>query len=622
MDHIFPLLADHPQLVELCRLLGNNIIGGLDNALSQTPTDSNVFLRIEGSLCTSPEATITIPSNHDSTGSAGGTKLLLGYIDLRSRVATDSQRQSQIIDDTIQRASSISSPESFPNHPLTPESSSHLESDEDGVRKRRKVVGGLRLRNGNKIGSIRPATCVNACHTVGDCPHNNENRSNILPRQVHGDTRFPQRKPPQEPIIPALESTSGEKLIRGIWRQIFSGVRLSLSEPAYSTINVHGVVDQEVFRAINTVCLKYSSLSQSARTVEMIVQAYWVECYEARIAALKLERPSKSSTEVRMDAIKEACSILQWKEKELRNKLAIWRGYRAIKEAGGWASLAFASSGVYRFCKYRTGFDDTFISRLQQLRHSFEITADTLHPEWRQLLSVIGQQTPPRYTGHPHEWVVTEIGTGALPLSATYAHISGDFIYEFIEESLWDRDIFGAEDPRRVVNTDPHTCQECHQYQSDNVKINRCMCFPFLYGNPRSPPPLQIFQTTNGRNNGVVTRCDLERGTAIGEFVGYITTGIEGMDVMIAGSQERQYQIYQGQMGNFTRFVNHSCRPNCQFQKFYWLGTERIIIVSRGVPADAELTVDYSNHYWEQLDKRCLCGEACCRYSRSDWGPM
>lgn len=56
MDHLFPSLANHPQVLELCRLLGNNIVGGLDDALSQAPTASNVFLRIEGSLCTSPEA--------------------------------------------------------------------------------------------------------------------------------------------------------------------------------------------------------------------------------------------------------------------------------------------------------------------------------------------------------------------------------------------------------------------------------------------------------------------------------------------------------------------------------------------------------------------------------------
>lgn len=110
------------------------------------------------------------------------------------------------------------------------------------------------------------------------------------------------------------------------------------------------------------------------------------------------------------------------------------------------------------------------------------------------------------------------------------------------------------------------------------------------------------------------------------------------MDVMIAGRGGEQYQIYQGKMGlysrsatliyylmgvgglilfsgNFTRFINHSCRPNCQFQTFYWLGIKRIIAVSRGVSAGNELTVDYSANYWEKLDKACLCGESCCRYS-------
>ncbi|KLJ10672.1 hypothetical protein EMPG_13946 [Blastomyces silverae] len=617
MDHLSHSLASHPQLLELCRLLrNNNILRGLSDVLPQAPTASNIFLKIEGSLCTSPE-TVTLSNDH----SADGSKFLLGYLNLSSHDAASSQPQPRPEDGTIQPTTSM---DSLSNHPLTPDSCSHQESDEDETRKRRKVVGGLQPRS--EMDFNRPSTCADAHRTAGEDPSNNS-RSKISHRQAHGDTRFPQRKPLQEPVVPTLEPTSGEKLIRGIWRQIFSSVRLSLSEPACpsslardSTINVHGVVDRETFRTINAVCLKYSSLSQSARTLEMIVQAYWVECYEARIAALKLERPSKSATEVRMDVIREACSILQWKEKELRNKLAIWRGYREIKDAGGWASLAFASSGVYRFCKYRTGFDDAFISRLQQLRDSFEVAADTLHPEWRQLLEVIGQNSSLHYTGHPHEWVVTENGTSVLPLSVTYPHIPGDFIYQFIDESTWDRDVFGAEDPRQVPDMDPHTCRQCHQYQSDNVQINRCMCFPSLYGNPRSPPPLQIFQTKNGKNNGVLTRCYLERGTAIGEFVGYITTGIEGMDVMVGGSQERQYQIYQGQMGNFTRFVNHSCRPNCQFQRFYWLGIERIIIVSRGVAADTELTVDYSNHYWEQLDKKCLCGEACCRYSRSGSG--
>lgn len=67
--------------------------------------------------------------------------------------------------------------------------------------------------------------------------------------------------------------------------------------------------------------MKYYNLSSSAWALEMVVQAYWVECYEARIVALKIENPFKTITEVRMEALKEACAAFHWKEKELRNKL-------------------------------------------------------------------------------------------------------------------------------------------------------------------------------------------------------------------------------------------------------------------------------------------------------------
>lgn len=53
----------------------------------------------------------------------------------------------------------------------------------------------------------------------------------------------------------------------------------------------------------------------------MIVQAYWIDCYEARIASIRIEQPSLSSTEVRMMALKEACAVLRLTEKELRNRL-------------------------------------------------------------------------------------------------------------------------------------------------------------------------------------------------------------------------------------------------------------------------------------------------------------
>ncbi|OJJ88953.1 uncharacterized protein ASPGLDRAFT_138998 [Aspergillus glaucus CBS 516.65] len=448
-------------------------------------------------------------------------------------------------------------------------------------------------------------------------PENSEDGASSA-RQVHTETRFPQRKKSGKDV-PVLEPTSMDKLIAGIWKQLFSSVQLTrfstIPEPS---VNIRTGVSGEVFQAVNILCMKYYNQSQSSRALEMIVQAYWIECYEARIAVIRLENPNYSSTEARMTALKEACAVLNWKEKDLRNRMAIWRGYKDIKDAGGWASLIFTSTGVYRFCKYRTGFSDGFATRLRHLRSAFEVAADTLHPEWRGLLHIIGQEEPRRYYGQPHEWVTVSGGEAAVPLASTYGHLNlpNGFQYEFIDQCVLDQNVFGIIDPRvipELENTD--ICQVCKERQSDDIKINQCSCFPSLFGSVRSPAPVQIFHTTSGRNNGVIARYNIERGTAIGEFTGLITNGIQGVDVMVGGARPRTYQIFQGQMGNFTRFINHSCKPNSQFRKFYWRGKERILVVSRGITAGSEITVDYSDSYWRQLDKRCLCGEYCCRFS-------
>ncbi|KAJ6134484.1 SET domain-containing protein [Penicillium sp. IBT 18751x] len=461
-------------------------------------------------------------------------------------------------------------------------------------------------------------------------------------RQFHSDARFPQRRGSTKGTsVPTLQPSSIDKLISGIWWQLHSPITLrpqtkvqdrrpeiSLSTGVsreVCTISLH--IDSafwlivislavQVFRAISGLCKEYNNQSKSSRALEMVVQAHWVECYEARIASILLECPSCTKSEARIIALKEACSTLGWLEKELRNRLAIWRGYKEIKDYGGWASLIFAGSGVYRLCKYRIGFNDGLATRLRHIASSLEVAADTLHPGWRDLLRIVNQNEQRRYSGHPHEWVTVDSGP-ALPLKNTYSHLSlpGGFNFEFVNDCVIDQEVFGLEDPRREPEIDPNICRICKKQQADDMVSNHCSCFPTLFGSVRYPPPVQIYHTASGKNNGVVARCHFERGTAIAEFVGFITYGIDGLDVMMGGTPERPYQIFQGNMGNFTRFINHSCRPNSQFQRFYWRGIERVLVVSRGVSAGSEITVDYSDFYWRKLKKNCLCGEPGCRYA-------
>ncbi|KAJ5111404.1 SET domain-containing protein [Penicillium argentinense] len=479
-------------------------------------------------------------------------------------------------------------------------------------RPRHKTVSGLRPSKSQAIAlAMEDVESDNDDAVAEDCLKSS-NATAPPVRQFHCDTRFPQRKRTANDLAtPKLQPSSIDKFILGIWRQVHSPITLSVSFPdRRPEFSLRTGISQEVFRAINSLCRTYCDQSRSSRALEMIIQSYWVECFQARIASIRIEHPECTNVEARMIALKEACSTLGWQEKELRNRINRGRCGVATKK------LRIRGLGLSDLCRGRIGFDNGLTTRLRHLAPSLEVAADTLHPGWRDLLRVVDQSGPRRYTGHPHEWVTVDTGP-ALPLQDTYSHLPlpNGFAYQFVEDCVIDQDVFGSEDPRRDPGLDPDLCQICKEKQSDNATSNCCSCFPNIFGCVRCPSPVQIFHTATGKNNGVVARCPFERGMAIAEFVGFITLGIDGLDVMAGGTPERPYQIFQGNLGNFTRFINHSCRPNCQFQRFYWCGVERVIVVSRGVEAGSEITVDYSDFYWRELKKNCLCGEPGCRFA-------
>ncbi|KAL8958378.1 MAG: hypothetical protein Q9183_005849 [Haloplaca sp. 2 TL-2023] len=376
-------------------------------------------------------------------------------------------------------------------------------------------------------------------------------------------------------------------------------------------------MDHTTFANINALCLKATTLSKSARALEVVVQAHWVDCYDARIKIIAEDEPRLSATEARMAGLIEACSSLGWSQKELRNRIMIWRGYKEIKDAGGWVSLVFGGSGIYSICKYRIGFDDGLLQRLEKIRSSLEVATDTLHPTWRQLLDPVGAGKQQTYAGHPHDWVVNG-DKDAIPLPTTYHQWDPDFSFQHLEQCVLD-DCWQDQDPRGVCTGEPFICSECDQKQSYDPQLNKCTCFPILNSsNTNARMPVQVARCPRGKNNGLFARCPFERGAAVGEFIGLITKGVQGVDVMMGGQRDNQYQIYQGRMGNYTRFINHSCAPNAQFTKFVFCGIERILVVSKGIEAGMEITVDYSSSYWDKLEKVCLCGESCCRYQREN----
>ncbi|WPG98481.1 SET domain-containing protein [Acrodontium crateriforme] len=506
-----------------------------------------------------------------------------------------------------------------------PTSSVSTEVDDTRPSKRRKDTGGLRISS--------------AAHSDGT----NSSGTGVA-RRLGSDLRvFPQRKK-RASENPVLQPSTLEKFISGIWESIYSGVKLDPSEVIgqWQAIESSGAprllltTDQEIasqddtaakgnFGRINVLARKISQTSRTCRSLEVIVQAYWVKCFDERVLELT---ETMSREKAKKATIAEACVDFRWSEKELRNKMGVWRGYYEIKAAGGWAALVFAGMGLYRFCKYRVSFTDDLFQTLRLLRHRIEVASDTLHPRWRQLLAIVGEPTDPKYVGHPHDWVVNGPQNEAIPLADTYRQWDENFSFTHLDESNIDEDAWGLFDPRLdrpapptavrdlIDSQDIYTCSVCSAVQSDNARVNECTCYPALYGSVRAlaPAPVQIYRTPTGKNNGLIACLQFERGSAIGEFIGLITSGLSGLDVMVGQTQRATYQIWQGRAGNHTRFVNHSCAPNAQFERFTWKGVQRVVLVSKGIEAGEEITVDYTDSYWKNLDKECLCGQPKCRY--------
>lgn len=156
---------------------------------------------------------------------------------------------------------------------------------------------------------------------------------------------------------------------------------LPSDQTAISSTTVGSVAAENDFSHINIVCRKVTQASRTCRSIEVIVQARWIEAFDEYVERLAASNPAMSQTKCRKVALMEACRDFEWSEKELRNKMAVWRSYKDIKDAAGWPALIFSGMGLYRLCKYRIGLNQKGLDTLRRLKPRIEAAADTLHPQ-------------------------------------------------------------------------------------------------------------------------------------------------------------------------------------------------------------------------------------------------
>jgi len=101
--------------------------------------------------------------------------------------------------------------------------------------------------------------------------------------------------------------------------------------------DTHNTAVQGIFGGISTLTCKISQASRACRSLEVIVQAYWVQCFRNRVTELVINNAADG---FKKSAISEACANFNfnWSEKELRNRMGIWCGYHDIRRVGHWAA--------------------------------------------------------------------------------------------------------------------------------------------------------------------------------------------------------------------------------------------------------------------------------------------
>ena len=137
-------------------------------------------------------------------------------------------------------------------------------------------------------------------------------------------------------------------------------------------------------------------------------------------------------------------------------------------------------------------------------------------------------------------------------------------------------------------------------------------------------PGVERFMTEN-KGWGVRTKLPIEKGTYILEYVGEVVTEREFKERMatIYLNDTHHYCLHldgglviDGQrMGSDCRFVNHSCEPNCEMQKWSVNGLSRMALFAKhNIAAGEELTYDYNFSLFNPSEGQpCRCNTPNCR---------
>lgn len=188
-----------------------------------------------------------------------------------------------------------------------------------------------------------------------------------------------------------------------------------------------------------------------------------------------------------------------------------------------------------------------------------------------------------------------------------------------------------SEIPRCVCKrTDPNPCSpeseclnrmlmyECHPAmcpggdRCDNQKFQKC-----------DYPETEVFKTHWG-GWGLRTKQFIKKGDFVNEYVGELVDEEECKKRIDRSHDQNVTNFYMltidkdriidaGPKGNYSRFMNHCCDPNCETQKWLVNGDTRVgLFAIKDMLPDEELTFNYNLDCLGNDKTKCMCGSSNC----------
>ena len=172
-------------------------------------------------------------------------------------------------------------------------------------------------------------------------------------------------------------------------------------------------------------------------------------------------------------------------------------------------------------------------------------------------------------------------------------------------------DTYGCRAPTNICDPQPCTCTDgrCGEQCINRVLFAECPASSHKCSNQRiqrheAAPDLERFMTPS-KGWGVRTRSPIKASDYILEYMGEVVSEQEFKKRMTSIYQHDIHHyclhldgglvIDAHRMGSEGRFVNHSCNPNCEMQKWSVNGHFRMVLFAlRDIRANEELTYDYN----------------------------